>query len=93
MFIWNINISFLKPDIWYYTKVKKRSTIEPNLNIVEVTVLWNDAIINPDKFDNNSDPSYIQSPFDSKDVQFNVLAEARKKKIDKYDPIVNEAKT
>jgi hypothetical protein len=80
-----------KPDICYYIKVKKVSTIELNLNIVEVTILLNDAIINSDKFDKNSDPSYMHVHFDSKDVQINALAEARNTKIDKYDPIVNEA--
>jgi hypothetical protein len=82
-----------KSDVWYYTKVKKGSTTEQNLNIAGVTFPWNDANINPDKFDNDSDTSYIHPPFDSKYVQINALAEARKTKIDKYDPIVNVAKT
>jgi hypothetical protein len=81
-----------KLDIWYYTKVKKGLTTELKLNIVEVNIPWDDAIINPDKFEKNSDPSYIHVPFDSKDVQIIALAETRKKKIDKYDPIINLAK-
>jgi hypothetical protein len=80
-----------KPDIWYYTKVKKGSTTELNLNIVEITILWNEAIINSDRFEKNSDPNYIHVHFGSKDVQINALAESRNTKIDKYDPIVNEA--
>jgi hypothetical protein len=87
----NIESNKRKPDICYYTKVKKGSTTELNLNIVEVTILWNDAIINSDKFEKNSDPNYIHAHFDSKDVQINELVEARKKKIDDYDPIVIEA--
>jgi hypothetical protein len=55
--------------------------------------MWKNSIVNPDKFDKNLDPSYIYAPFDSKDVQINALAETRKQKIDKYDPIVNEVKT
>jgi hypothetical protein len=57
-----------KSDIRYYTKVKRGSTTELNLNIVEKTISWNDEIINPDKFDGNSYPSYIHASFDSKDV-------------------------
>jgi hypothetical protein len=56
---------------------------ELNLNIVEVNIPWNDAIINPNKFDKTSDPSYIHASFDSKYVQINAMAEAKKNKIDK----------
>jgi hypothetical protein len=82
-----------KPDIWYYTKVKKGSTTGLNLNITEVIIPRNVAVINPEKIDANSDPSYIHAPFDSKDVQINALADSRKKKIDKYGPIINETNT
>jgi hypothetical protein len=52
-----------KPDIWYYTNNKRRAVSELNLNIVEVTLPWNDTVINPEKFNINSDPSYIHAPF------------------------------
>jgi hypothetical protein len=55
-----------KSDIWHYTKVKKGSTIELNLNIVDINILWKDTIINPDKFDTNLDQGYIHAPFDYK---------------------------
>jgi hypothetical protein len=69
-----------KTDIWYYTKVKKGWKTELNLNIVVVTISWNEAIINPEKFDKNSNPSYIHAPFNSKDVEVSALANARSKK-------------
>jgi hypothetical protein len=46
-----------------------------------------------ENLDKNSDPSYIHALFGFKDVLINALVEARKKKIDKHDPIVNETKT
>jgi hypothetical protein len=81
-----------KLDIWYYTKVKKGSIIELNLNIIGVTIPWNDVIINSEKFDNSTDPSYIHATFNSKDIEVSALTNARPKKVDKYKPIVDEAK-
>jgi hypothetical protein len=39
-----------RPDIWYYSKEKKEEKIEFALNLIELTIPWNDAIINPDIF-------------------------------------------
>jgi hypothetical protein len=71
-----------KPDIWYYTKVKKGSITELDLFIINFTISWNDAIINPEQFDKSSDLSYIYAPFNSKEVEVNVLGNVRSKKID-----------
>jgi hypothetical protein len=40
-----------RPDIWYYTREKKGNTSELFLNLVEITIPWNDAEINPEKFE------------------------------------------
>jgi hypothetical protein len=80
-----------KSDIWYYTIVKKGAVSELNLNFVEVTIPWNDAIIKPQKVKKNSDPSYVHTLFVSNDVQTSALTETRRKKIKKYEPMVKEA--
>jgi hypothetical protein len=41
-----------KPDICYYTKVKKGSEYVLNLNLIEVTIPWNDVEFHPENFDN-----------------------------------------
>jgi hypothetical protein len=36
------------------------------LNVIEVAIPWNEAIINSENFDKNTDPGYIHAPFDYK---------------------------
>jgi hypothetical protein len=34
-----------RPDIWYYTREKKGNISELNLNLIEITIPWNDVEI------------------------------------------------
>jgi hypothetical protein len=39
-----------RPDICYYNKEKKGERKEFVLNLIEITIPWNDAVINEGKF-------------------------------------------
>jgi hypothetical protein len=38
-----------RPDIWFYSKEKKGERTVLVLNLIEITIPWNDAVINEDK--------------------------------------------
>jgi hypothetical protein len=48
--VFNRSESKRRSDIWYYSKERKEEKTELTLNLIEVTIPWNDAVINPDKF-------------------------------------------
>jgi hypothetical protein len=55
------------------------------LNLVEITILWNDAEINPEKFAKDGvDLPYKLRHFETDDVMRSTLNEARAKKVEKY---------
>jgi hypothetical protein len=81
-----------RPDIWYYTREKKWNTSELYLNLVEITIPWNDAEINPKKFEKEGvNLGYKLRSFDTKDVMNSTLNAARVKKEDKYKKIIKSA--
>jgi hypothetical protein len=63
--------------------VKRGSSYELVLNLVEVTIPWNDVEIYEGKFDKSSDLQYVFKPFKKGDIKSNTLDAARGKKIDK----------
>jgi hypothetical protein len=80
-----------RPDKWHYSREDKYERKELVLNIVEINIPWNDAVINPEKFQKDGDKSYKLRPFRTQDVNENTLAAARSRKIEKYEPIIKEA--
>jgi hypothetical protein len=79
-------------DIWYYTREKKGNTSELYLNLFEITIPWNDAEINPEKFEKEAvNLGYKLRPFDTKDVMNSTLTVARIKKEEKYKEIIKAA--
>jgi hypothetical protein len=79
-----------RPDIWYYAEEKRGEKTELVFNLIEVTIPWNDAVINQSKFDKEGEWKYKLEPFTSKDIIQSSLAVARDKKVKKYEPIVKE---
>jgi hypothetical protein len=57
-----------RPAIWYYTKEKKGNMKELNLNLIEVTVPWNDVVINIENFSKKDDIHYKMSPCKVEDI-------------------------
>jgi hypothetical protein len=53
--IFDERVAIRRPDIWYYTKVKKGNVKELNLNLIELTIPWNDVTINLEKFQAEGD--------------------------------------
>jgi hypothetical protein len=80
-----------RPDIWYYTKEKNGNTNELNLDLIEVTIPWNNVVINPEKFEKGTDDKYKFALFDTKDIMENSLFKARERKEEKYKDIFKEA--
>jgi hypothetical protein len=81
-----------RPDIWYYTKERKGNTSELFLNLIEITIPWNDAEINPEKFAREAtNLPYKLSPFETIDVMSSTLNAARVKKEEKYKKIIKYA--
>jgi hypothetical protein len=39
-----------RPDIWFYSKEKRGESADLVLNLIEITISWNDAVINEGKF-------------------------------------------
>jgi hypothetical protein len=59
------------------------------LNLVEITIPWNDAEINPEKFEKEAvNLGYKLRPFETKDIMSSTLKEARTKKEEKYKKII-----
>jgi hypothetical protein len=73
--------------------VKNEKTHELNLKSSEVTIPWNDVPINPEKFQSEVDQSYVLAPFKTEDIAESSLKAAREKKIEKYEPIIKEARS
>jgi hypothetical protein len=69
------------PDIWYHTKIKRGNVKEINLNLIEVTIPWNNVAINSDKFQKDQSDKYIMPSFRSANVLENTLYQARERKI------------
>jgi hypothetical protein len=62
------------------------------LNLVEITIPWNDAEINREKFEKEAvNLGYKLRPFDTKDVMNSTLTVARIKKEEKYKEIIKAA--
>jgi hypothetical protein len=59
--------------------------------LIEVTIPLNGVAINSEKFERNTNPNYMHSPFDLKDVKESTLVDVRRKKKEKYGPISREA--
>jgi hypothetical protein len=59
--------------------------------MIEATIIWNDVVINPEKFEKNANPNYLHAQFDLRDVQESTSTDAIPKKIDKYGSINKEA--
>jgi hypothetical protein len=57
-----------RPDIWYYSKEKKREKTELTLNLIEATIPWNDSVINPDKFEKGGSEKYKLAQVTLKDI-------------------------
>jgi hypothetical protein len=72
-----------KPDIWFYTIKKDGQESELKLNLVEVTIPWEDVEINAEKFEKGGDGEYQLKPFKIGDVSNNALTKAREKKEEK----------
>jgi hypothetical protein len=65
--LFNRKESKWRPDIWYYSKEKKGGKSELTLNLIEVNIPWNDAVINPEKFARDENEKYPLAPFTSND--------------------------
>jgi hypothetical protein len=52
-----------RSDIWFYSKEKKGERTELVLNLIEITIPWNDAVINEDKVRKTNGDKYILEPF------------------------------
>jgi hypothetical protein len=82
-----------RPNIWYYTRVKKGNTHELNLNIIEGTIPWKEVSINPEMFQREADHSYVLAQFKTENVAESSLKAAMEKTIEKYEPIVKETRS
>jgi hypothetical protein len=89
--VFNRSESKRRPDIWYNSKERRGENTELKLNLIEVTIPWNDAVINPGKFEKGGSKKYKLAPFTLKEISESTLANARTKKEDKYKPIIDEA--
>jgi hypothetical protein len=81
-----------RTDIWFYSKEKKDERTELVLNLIEITITWNDAVINEDKIRKTNENKYILEPFKKEDRSSSTLADPRDRKEKKYEPIIEEAK-
>jgi hypothetical protein len=81
-----------RPDIWFYSKEKKGERTELVLNLIEVTIPWENAVINEDKIRKIIENKNILETFKKEDSCSNTLADARDRKENKYQPIIEEAK-
>jgi hypothetical protein len=52
-----------RPDIWFYSKEKKSERTELVLNLIEITIPWNNAVINEDKIQKTNENKYILESF------------------------------
>jgi hypothetical protein len=68
-----------KPDIWYYTKEKKGERTQFVLNLIEITIPWNDAVINENKIQRTGENKYVLEPFKKEDRSSNTLADVQEK--------------
>jgi hypothetical protein len=85
--VFNRDQSKRRPDIWYYSREDKGERKELALNLIEITIPWNDAEINPEKFKKGKgDKNYKLRPFKKDDIKSSTLADVRSRKIEKYEP-------
>jgi hypothetical protein len=56
---------------------KRGERAELGLNLIEITIPWNDSIINEGKFQKGSNEKYILEPFKKEDRSSNTLTDAR----------------